>query len=131
MYQDFRADYDRYKAASFVQQVLRISNTFFATFTFWNIVFKPSSPQQLPWSAIQDPLLIIVTIVAGCVLTVLVLIKLSTVFHCLLLPFIAAAFAVSSQQSLMMDLCFIPGAAIVLQLILRVLPRAVRFINKY
>lgn len=128
MLKKLRADYEKFKSKPLSEQVLRVSNTMFATFTFWNLVFRPD--QQVTLASTPHPVVMILSLFCGLIFGALLFIKLPRYYHLCILPLVAASFALSSHRSLLLSLVSVPASVIGILLLVRLIISVANYINR-
>lgn len=131
MFSSLRAEYEYYKALPLSLQVLRVSNAMFAIFTFWNMALQADPVLGISAIAESNPIYTISILLLGMLLLGLVIVKVRSQFHYYLLPFIAAAFYLSTPQNPALLLLVIPFCSTVILLSARLIIKMADFINRF
>jgi len=129
MYSEIRTDYEKFKASNLAIQVLRVSNAFIGSFTFWNVAFGVRHTGHFAWRELS-PFLIGASLLVGVVIAGLTVLKLSTRQHLVFLPILVFGFIVSSDRNFLGGLILIPCAVIVYLLMVRAIIRMGNYVNR-
>ena len=93
------SDYQRYKQASFGEKNLRMLNTMFAVYTFWNVVRIASMPHSFERVEYSLIALGIAVTVIGIIYGVMLLLKLSLWQQYAILPLTIGGFILSDKHN--------------------------------
>ena len=128
MLQQLRSDYERLKQFPLYTQVLRVSNTMFATFSFWNLSLVLDPVRGL---SIESPAFVFFTLLVGLVFAVLLIIVPTNLFHLILLPFVAFSFYVTSVREGVLGLVLFPIVALGILSLVRLIIATANRINRF
>ena len=129
MLKELKADYLSYKQRSFGEQVLRVSNTMFSVFAFWNLVRLGSAASEGEFS-VKLSLIAVGAVAVGIAFGILLLIRLTAREQLLLLPLAIAAFTWSNDQDTVSRLCSIPVMAFVTQFLIHAIVAMANRVNR-
>ena len=123
MIAELRDQYENYKQRPFAVQVVRVSNTIFAVFTFWNVALQPDPVHGLS-------LVVLLTLFLGIILAALLLVRPPDRHHYLLLPVLAFGFFASSHRDSALGLALVPFASLAILGAVRVIICVANYLNR-
>lgn len=129
MFADLIAEYTHYKNRSFLEQLLRVSNTMFAVFTYWNLV-RDWLLSQSNFSVNFAVAMIACATVSGIVFGALLLIKPRLGTHLIIFPFVLIACASTIHERLVLRLCIVPASALISLTLIRIIIFSANKINR-
>ncbi len=130
MIAELRDQYENYKQRPFAVQVVRVSNTIFAVFTFWNVALQPDPVHGLSLVVEANPSFFLLTLFLGIILAALLLVRPPDRHHYLLLPVLAFGFFASSHRDSALGLALVPFASLAILGAVRVIICVANYLNR-
>jgi hypothetical protein len=122
-------NYRNYKQRPLLEQVVRVSNTMFSVFTFWNLLRRWIEINEFNVS-IFLAVLVSLAVLSGVVFGLLLLMRFSVKGHLLLLPVTLFGFVLSNESQKVERVSFIVGFSFTSLLLVRMIISLANKINR-